>query len=239
MDEIRQTALDRFRSYLERRQYSTHTITSYALDLRLFFTEVTVPLAQVSFREIDHFVEHQHQYDRSWATINRRLNALKHFFDLPILRFKPPPLGGQISSHGPERDYAPDQRTQLEQTVRGVPAAEEALLGTALLGTRVFLCHGGADDRRNDQRVSGASLRAESLGQLSYGDLTTGLGPVSGLSVHMTNPPALAGGCSVFMSFCGFLPIHFGADYAFKHSANITKKMTQPFDLTEIKIPLF
>ena len=78
MDEIRQTALDRFRSYLERRQYSAHTITSYALDLRLFFTEVPVPLAQVSFREIDQFVEHQH--DRSWATINRRLNALKHFF---------------------------------------------------------------------------------------------------------------------------------------------------------------
>jgi site-specific recombinase XerD len=81
MDEICQSALDRFRSYLERRQYSTHTITSYTLDLRLFFTEVPVPLAQVSFREIDQFVEHQHQYDRSWATINRRLNALKHFFD--------------------------------------------------------------------------------------------------------------------------------------------------------------
>jgi len=27
--------------------------------------------------------------------------------------------------------------------------------------------------------------------------LITGLGPVSGLSVHLTNPPALAGGCLV------------------------------------------
>jgi site-specific recombinase XerD len=80
MDEIRQTALDQFRRYLERRQFSAHTIISYTLDLRLFFTEVPVPLAQVSFREIDQFVEHQHQHDRSWATINRRLNALKHFF---------------------------------------------------------------------------------------------------------------------------------------------------------------
>jgi integrase/recombinase XerD len=26
-------------------------------------------------------VEHQHQHGRAWATINRRLNALKHFFD--------------------------------------------------------------------------------------------------------------------------------------------------------------
>jgi site-specific recombinase XerC len=26
----------------------------------------------------------QHQYNRAWATINRRLNALKHFFDFCV-----------------------------------------------------------------------------------------------------------------------------------------------------------
>ena len=81
MDDIRQTALGRFRLYLERRQFSGHSIASYTSDLHLFFTEVTVPLAQVSFREVDQFVEHQHHHGRAWATINRRLNALKHFFD--------------------------------------------------------------------------------------------------------------------------------------------------------------
>src|SRR5881398_1115801 len=81
MDDIRQTALDRFRAYLERRQFSAHTVASYTLDLHLFFAEVAVPLAQVSFHEVDQFVESQQQYSRSWATINRRLNALKHFFD--------------------------------------------------------------------------------------------------------------------------------------------------------------
>ena len=81
MDDIRQTALARFRLYLERRQFSGHSITSYTSDLHLFFREVAVPLAQVSFREVDAFVEHQHYHGRSWATINRRLNALKHFFD--------------------------------------------------------------------------------------------------------------------------------------------------------------
>src|SRR5215471_17848160 len=81
MDDIRQTTMDRFRLYLERRQFSAHTIASYTCDLHLFFTEVTVPLAQVSFREVDQFVEHQHHHGRAWATINRRLNALKHFFD--------------------------------------------------------------------------------------------------------------------------------------------------------------
>jgi site-specific recombinase XerD len=81
MDDIRQTAMARFQAYLERRQFSAHTIASYTLDLRLFFTEVAVPLAQVSFHEVDQFVEYQHHQGRSWATINRRLNALKHFFD--------------------------------------------------------------------------------------------------------------------------------------------------------------
>jgi site-specific recombinase XerD len=80
MDDIRQTAIDRFRAYLERRQFSAHTIASYTLDLRRFCTEMAVPLTQVSFREVDQFVEHQRQHGRSWATINRRLNALKHFF---------------------------------------------------------------------------------------------------------------------------------------------------------------
>jgi site-specific recombinase XerD len=80
MDDIHQTAIARFQAYLERRQFSAHTVASYILDLRLFFAEVTVPLARVSFREVDQFVERQQLHGRAWATINRRLNALKHFF---------------------------------------------------------------------------------------------------------------------------------------------------------------
>ena len=79
MDDIRQTAIDRFRTYLERRQFSAHTVANYTLDLRLFFAEVPVPLAQISFREVDQFVERQHHHGRAWATINRRRNALKPF----------------------------------------------------------------------------------------------------------------------------------------------------------------
>jgi site-specific recombinase XerD len=81
MDEIRQSAIDRFRAYLERRQFSAHTVASYTIDLRLFFAEIPMPLARVSFHEVDQFVERQHQHGRAWATINRRLNALKHVFD--------------------------------------------------------------------------------------------------------------------------------------------------------------
>jgi putative transposase len=55
------------------------------------------------------------------------------------------------------------------------PMLKKRYWGTALLGTRVFLCHSRTDDRRDDPRVSGASLRAGSGGQLSHGVLTTGL----------------------------------------------------------------
>lgn len=81
MDEIRHRAIQQFQAYLERRQYSAHTVDNYTLDLRLFFADVDAPLAQVSFREIDAFVEKQHQQGLAGSTINRRLNALKHFFD--------------------------------------------------------------------------------------------------------------------------------------------------------------
>ena len=80
MDDIRQTAIDRFQAYLTRRQFSAHTVASYTIDLRLFFAEIAVPLARVSFHEVDQFVERQHQHGRAWATIDRHLNALKHFF---------------------------------------------------------------------------------------------------------------------------------------------------------------
>jgi len=82
MDDIRQTAIDRFQASVARRQFSAHTVASYTIDLRLFFAEIAVPLARVSFHEVDQCVARQHQHGRAWATINRRLNALKHFFAL-------------------------------------------------------------------------------------------------------------------------------------------------------------
>ena len=80
MDDIRQTAIDRFRTYLER----PAVLGAYRRELHPgsapVLAEVPVPLAQISFREVDQFVERQHHHGRAWATINRRLNALKHFF---------------------------------------------------------------------------------------------------------------------------------------------------------------
>jgi integrase len=52
--------------------------------VRRFFTAVTVPLAPVSVREVDQWLERPPQHHRAWATINRRLQALKPLFDVGV-----------------------------------------------------------------------------------------------------------------------------------------------------------
>ena len=65
----------------------------------------------------------------------------------------------QLSAdHGAERNHEADQGADIEQAVRRVSAPEEEILGSAFLGKRVLLCHGRADDGRNDRTVFGTSL---------------------------------------------------------------------------------
>jgi site-specific recombinase XerD len=75
------SAIQQFQAYLQRRHYSPHTLESYTLDLQVFFAGSDEPLERISFREVDRFIDAQHQQGLSPATINRRLYALKHFFD--------------------------------------------------------------------------------------------------------------------------------------------------------------
>jgi site-specific recombinase XerD len=81
MEEPIRQAITRFRAYLQRRQYAVHTITNYTLDLQVFFTHCPQPLAQVSFRDIEQFIDRQYQQGLAPTTLHRRLHALKHFFD--------------------------------------------------------------------------------------------------------------------------------------------------------------
>src|SRR5215471_13299427 len=74
-------AIAQFCTYLHRRNYSPHTVDNYGRDLRLFFTLVDKDPCAVSGRDVAHFVEHQRQRQRTATTINRRLNALQHFFE--------------------------------------------------------------------------------------------------------------------------------------------------------------
>jgi site-specific recombinase XerD len=108
-----QADIDRFCKHLQARNYSPHTVSNYALDLRLFFTQVEKPLPQITWREVDQFVEHQHDDGLAAATINRRLNALKHFFDYLVTEQEKLTINPVKPSHFLKRNRAlPKQLTQ-------------------------------------------------------------------------------------------------------------------------------
>jgi site-specific recombinase XerD len=75
------TAIKRFQTYLQRRHYSEHTVDNYSLDLKLFLAQCQQPVETVTYREVEQFLTHQHEQGLAATTINRRLHALKHFFD--------------------------------------------------------------------------------------------------------------------------------------------------------------
>ncbi len=77
----KETEAGRFCRHLRVRNYSPHTVENYRIDLRLFFEQVDKPPKKVTWRDVDRFVESRHARGLAATTINRRLNALKHFFD--------------------------------------------------------------------------------------------------------------------------------------------------------------
>ena len=77
--------VEHFCEHLRMRHYAHHTIESYRLDLRLFFAAIAKPVRQISWRDVDRFIGHQHHQGLASTTINRRLHALKRFFDFLVL----------------------------------------------------------------------------------------------------------------------------------------------------------
>jgi len=88
-----------FCKHLQARNYSHHTVSNYAIDLRLFFAHVEKPLRQITWREVDEFVQRQYDQGLAATTINRRLNAIKRFFDYLVIEKEKLPINPIKPSH--------------------------------------------------------------------------------------------------------------------------------------------
>ena len=72
----------RFSKWLRRRSPHTSTHRHYTNDLKLFFAWVGRPPHDVTLRDVDAFIEHcQTHLGHAIATVNRRLAAIRSFYD--------------------------------------------------------------------------------------------------------------------------------------------------------------
>lgn len=88
-----------FCQHLRVRNYSPHTVENYHIDLRLFFAVAGKSPERVTWRDVDLFVSGQHEKGLAATTINRRLDAVKHFFDYLSAETDAPPANPVKPSH--------------------------------------------------------------------------------------------------------------------------------------------
>jgi site-specific recombinase XerD len=75
------TELIRYRRALKRKNYSTHTVKSYVNILDQFIRWLTVPLSEVTRKDIGAYVDHLLRKRRTPKTITCHLQTIRLFFD--------------------------------------------------------------------------------------------------------------------------------------------------------------
>jgi site-specific recombinase XerD len=84
--------IEQFQKWLRRRAPQTSTHIHYINDLELFFAWASKQVAEITVRDVDAFIEHFQQVGHAIATINRRLAALRAFYQfLAMMQEKSPP----------------------------------------------------------------------------------------------------------------------------------------------------
>lgn len=71
----------KFEQYLKRRYPERRTAQDYLSDLRQFRAFCSKAWREITMQDVDEFVDHQHRKGLKNTTINRRVAALKSFFD--------------------------------------------------------------------------------------------------------------------------------------------------------------
>jgi len=107
--------VEQFCQYLRVRNYSSHTVESYRIDLRLFFTHAGAHIGKITWRDVDRFIARQHEQGLAATTINRRLNALKHFFDFMAVESTITPVNPVKPSHHVRTGRALPKKLTREQ----------------------------------------------------------------------------------------------------------------------------
>ena len=75
------TELVRYRRALKRKNYSAHTVNNYVNILDHFLRWLTVPLSEVTRKEIGVYVDHLLRKRRTPKTITCHLQTIRLFFD--------------------------------------------------------------------------------------------------------------------------------------------------------------
>lgn len=78
------TELIRYRRSLKRKNYSAHTVKSYVTILDQFIRWLTVPLSEVTRKEIGVYVDHLIRKQRTPKTITCHLQTIRLFFDYVV-----------------------------------------------------------------------------------------------------------------------------------------------------------
>jgi len=78
--------IESFVSWLRRKSPQSSTAVHYASDLKLFFAWLNKPCQEVTVQDIDAFIEHSQKLGHAIGTVNRRLCALRTFFQFLIMQ---------------------------------------------------------------------------------------------------------------------------------------------------------
>ena len=83
--------IQQFQKWLRRKAPNSSTHIHYTSDLKLFFGWLSKPANEVNVRDVDAFIEHCQDEGYAIATINRRLAALRSFYQFLAMMFEDAP----------------------------------------------------------------------------------------------------------------------------------------------------
>lgn len=83
--------IEQFQKWLRRKAPQSSTHIHYTSDLRKFFTWTSKSPREITVQDVDSFIEHFQEVGHAIATVNRRLAALRSFYNFLAMMYKDAP----------------------------------------------------------------------------------------------------------------------------------------------------